>query len=95
MKRKKSSDILPWALIASAIGNVYQVDKHAQVKQEFELTKDILLDYLKEWQRKYTRIKEEKDALRKMMDDLEAELSRYKNEVWKLKDELNKEKSNR
>ena len=94
MPRKKNSDILPWVLIASAIGNVYQADKQAQTRKEFELTKDVLLDYLKEWQRKYTQIKEEKDALRKMLNGLEAKLSRYKNEVWKLKDELNRAKTN-
>ncbi|MEK7309478.1 MAG: hypothetical protein AAB038_01515 [Planctomycetota bacterium] len=92
MPRKKSSDILPWALIASAIGNIYQVDKQAQTKQELELTRNFLMARLREWQKKYTQIKEEKDALRKMLDDLETELFRYKNEIWKLKDELNKAK---
>ena len=40
-----------------------------------------------------SELKEEKDALRKMLNGLEAELSRYKNEVWKLKDELNRAKT--
>ena len=98
MPQKRTGNAKDWALIASALGNVFQAIKQAQTKNDLESTRAALLqanfdiDYLenklKEWQNKLQEWQKAYSLVKENERMLEEKISYMEKELSQYKGEL-------